>query len=114
MDFDFGLNGVHVSSQLCLHENVYLSSSLKYLDLHKVWAFSSCSPPGLFFCISFVLFLVVAKLYSHVVTDTAERSGLHLPIPDWVVKEADAIVEHPLHSETRRAEVIHSNISDVV
>lgn len=57
---------------------------------------------------------MVAKLYSHVVTDTAERSGLYLPIPDWVVKEADAIVEHPLHSETRRAEVIHSNISDVV
>lgn len=62
----------------------------------------------------YFLFLVVAKLYSHLVTDTAERSGLHLPIPDWVVKEADAIVEHPLHSETRRAEVIHSNISDVV
>ncbi len=67
------------------------------------------------FCAFFLLlFLVVAELYSHVVTDTAERSGLHLPIPDWVVKEADAIVEHLLHSETRRAEVIHSNISDVV
>lgn len=61
-----------------------------------------------------LLFLVVSKLYSHLVTDTAERRGLHLPIPDWVVKETDAIVEHLLHPETRRAEVVHSNIGDVV
>lgn len=61
-----------------------------------------------------LLFLVVAKLYSHLVADTAERGGLHLPVPDRVVKETDAIVEHPLHPKTRRAEVIHSNIGDVV
>lgn len=62
----------------------------------------------------YFLFLVVAKLYSHVITDTAESSRLHLPVPDWVVKETDAIVEDPLHSKTCRAEVIHPDLSDVV
>jgi len=88
-----------------LHSNILMI----YTDFgHYFFLFSSW--------IGFVhlLFLVVAKLYSHLVTDTAERSGLDLPVPDRVVKETDAIVEHPLHPKTCWAEVIHPNIGDVV
>lgn len=59
-------------------------------------------------------FLVVAKLYGHVVADAAESSRLHFPVPDGIVKETDAIVENPFNSKTCRAEVIHSDLSDVV
>lgn len=41
--------------------------------------------------------------------NTAERSGLNLPVPDWIGKEADAIVEGLFGPDVSRAEVIHSH-----
>lgn len=60
------------------------------------------------------LLFVVAKLYGQSVCDTAERGGLHLPVVDRVREQADAIVEHPLHPKSARAEVIHPHVVDTV
>lgn len=60
------------------------------------------------------LLLVVAKLYGQPVGDTAESGRLHLPVVDGVREQADAVVEHPLHPESSRAEVIHAHVVDIV
>lgn len=60
------------------------------------------------------LLFVVAKLYRQPVGDTAEGGRLHLPVVDGVGEQADAVVEHPLHAEASRAEVIHTHVVDVV
>lgn len=65
-------------------------------------------------CIPLSLLFVIAKLNSQPVADTAERSRLHLPVVDRVIKQADAVIESPLHPKSSRAEVIHAHLGDVV
>lgn len=60
------------------------------------------------------LLFVVAKLNGQPVADTAERRRLHLPVVDRVSKQADAVIERPLHPKSSRAEVIHAHLVDVV
>lgn len=60
------------------------------------------------------LLFVVAKLYGQPVGDTAESGRLHLPVVDGVREQADAVVEHPLHPKSSRAEVIHAHMVDIV
>lgn len=60
------------------------------------------------------LLFVVAKLNGQPVTDTAERGRLHLPVVDRVRKQADAVIECPLHTKSTRAEVIHAHLADMV
>lgn len=73
--------------------------------------FFSLSPP---LCIALSLLFVVAKLNSQTIADTAERCRLHLPVVDRVRKQADAVIERPLHPKSSRAEVIHAHLVDVV
>ncbi|TNN82362.1 hypothetical protein EYF80_007483 [Liparis tanakae] len=56
----------------------------------------------------------IAKLNSQTIADTAERCRLHLPVVDRVRKQADAVIERPLHPKSSRAEVIHAHLLDVV
>lgn len=69
-------------------------------------------PQNLPFILS--LFLIVSKLNGQSVTNTAEGGRLHLPVVNRVAKEADAIVEAPLHAKTLRAEVINVHLTYVV
>ncbi len=95
--------------------SLLLSSFFHYLNylllLHASIPFPSLSPP-LSFPLS--LLFVVAKLNGQPVADTAERGRLHLPVVDRVSKQADAVIESPLHSKSSRAEVIHTHLVDVV
>lgn len=60
------------------------------------------------------LLFVVANLNGQPVADTAERGRLHLPVVDRVSKQADAVIERPLHPKSSRAEVVHTHLVDVV
>lgn len=86
---------------------------LRFLSLFKL---SAPPPPPSPLCLrlSASLLLVVAKLNGQPVADAAERGGLNLPVVDRVSKQADAVIEGPLHPESARAEVIHSHLVDVV
>lgn len=84
--------------------------------------FSPSPPPPLFLFYLFcncaaspcLLFFVVSKLNGKPVAHAAERCRLHLPVVDGVFKQADAIIERPLHPEPSRAEVVHAHMTDVI
>ena len=57
---------------------------------------------------------MVAKLYGHSIVDTTEGRGVHFPVLNRIVKETDAIIESPLHTEAFRTKVIRLNMADVV
>ena len=100
-------NNNHLRYELPLH------LFLRFLSLFKLSA-PPPSPPPLCLRLSASLLLVVAKLNGQPVADAAERGGLHLPVVDRVSKQADAVIEGPLHPESARAEVIHGHLVDVV
>lgn len=85
--------------------------NMHLLLLHPSIPFPSLSPP---LSIPLSLLFVVAKLNGQPVADAAERGRLHLPVVDGVSKQADAVIECPLHPKSSRAEVIHTHLVDVV
>lgn len=60
------------------------------------------------------LFLVVSKLNSQAVTNTAESCRLNFPVVDGISIKTDAIVEALLHVIASRAEVMHAYLGYVV
>lgn len=117
-----------------LPSSSFVVSFLSTTDSSSLHVFSLLSQPHIFlFHLNYLLLLaapstsrpppplpptsllfVVAKLYRQPVGDTAEGGRLHLPVVDGVGEQADAVVEHPLHAEASRAEVIHAHVVDVV
>lgn len=57
---------------------------------------------------------MVAKVNSVAVGNTSEGGGLDLPVVDWVIEQADAVIERLLHAKASGAEVIYPHLADVV
>lgn len=65
-------------------------------------------------CLYVFLFLVVSKLHSHALADTAEGGRLNLPVVDGISEQTYSIVENALHSESHWTEIIHPDRCDVI